>query len=110
MIGNFFNLRDLVKIVSRKVGTGYIGGKSVGMLLARKIIKNADGDMAGIQKRMEPDDSFFIGADVLNLRKKNIWESIDIEKVLKEDIKVSKSLFVTEDKQNVPEEGTFLFG
>lgn len=83
MIGNFFNLRDLVKIISRKVGTGYIGGKSVGMLLARKIIKNADGDMAGIQKRMEPDDSFFIGADVLNLRKKNIWESIDIEKGIK---------------------------
>ena len=82
MIGNFFNLRDLVKIVSRKVGTGYIGGKSVDMLLARKIIKNADGDMAGIQKRMEPDDSFLIGADVLNLRK-NIWESIDIEKGIK---------------------------
>ena len=82
MIGNFFNFRDLVKIVSRKVGTGYIGGKSVGMLLVRKIIKNAAGDMAGIQKRMEPDDSFFIGADVLNLRK-NIWESIDIEKGIK---------------------------
>lgn len=82
MIGNFLNFRDLVKIVSRKVGTGYIGGKSVGMLLVRKIIKNADGDMAGIQKRMEPDDSFFIGADVLNLRK-NIWESIDIEKGIK---------------------------
>lgn len=108
MIGNFFNLRDLVKIVSRKVGTGYIGGKSVGMLLARKIIKNADGDMAGIQKRMEPDDSFFIGADVLNLRKK-IYGKV-LKKVLKEDIKVSKSLFVTEDKQKVPKEGIFLFG
>lgn len=36
-----FELRDLLKIVSREVGTGYIGGKSVGMLLARKIIKNA---------------------------------------------------------------------
>ena len=33
-----------------------------------------------------------------------------MEKVLKEDIKVSKSLFVTEDKQKVPKEGTFLFG
>ena len=38
--------------------------------------------MAGIQKRMESDDSFFIGADVLNLHK-NIWESIDIEKGIK---------------------------
>ena len=92
------------------MGTGYIGGKSVGMLLARKIIKNADGDMAGIQKRMEPDDSFFIGADVLNLRKKIYGKVLILKKVLKEDIKVSKSLFVTEDKQKVPKEGTFLFG
>ena len=47
-----------MKIVSREVGTGYIGGKSVGMLLARKIIKNADGAMADIQRYLEPDDSF----------------------------------------------------
>lgn len=60
----YFTLKDLVKIVSREVGTGYIGGKSVGMLLARKIIKSAGGEMADIQKKMEPDDSFFIGADV----------------------------------------------
>lgn len=59
-----FNLKDLLKIVSREVGTGYIGGKSVGMLLARKIIKNAQGEMADIQQYLEPDDSFFIGADV----------------------------------------------
>lgn len=59
-----FQLKDLLKIVSREVGTGYIGGKSVGMLLARKIIKNADGEMADIQRYLEPDDSFFIGADV----------------------------------------------
>lgn len=59
-----FNLKDLLKIVSREIGTGYIGGKSVGMLLARKIIKNAGGEMAQIQDYLEPDDSFFIGADV----------------------------------------------
>ncbi len=53
-----FELGDLLKIVSREVGTGYIGGKSVGMLLARKIIKNADGAMADIQRYLEPDDSF----------------------------------------------------
>lgn len=61
---NYFQLKDLVKIVSREVGTGYIGGKSVGMLLARKVIKNAKGEMAEIQNYLEPDDSFFIGADV----------------------------------------------
>ena len=59
-----FELRDLLKIVSREIGTGYIGGKSVGMLLARRIIKNAEGEMAEIQNYLEPDDSFFLGADV----------------------------------------------
>ncbi len=59
-----FTLRDLVKIVSREVGTGYIGGKSVGMLVARKIIKNAEGEYGDIKEYLEPDDSFFIGADV----------------------------------------------
>ena len=39
----YFTLKDLLKIVSREIGTGYIGGKSVGMLLARKIIKDAQG-------------------------------------------------------------------
>ena len=59
-----FELRDLLKIVSREIGTGYIGGQSVGMLLARRIIKNAEGEMAEIQNYLEPDDSFFLGADV----------------------------------------------
>ena len=58
------SLRDLLKIVSREIGTGYIGGKSVGMLLARGIIKDAQGEMEDIQNYLEPDDSFFIGADV----------------------------------------------
>lgn len=34
----YFTLQDLLQIVSREVGTGFIGGKSVGMLLARKIL------------------------------------------------------------------------
>ena len=59
-----FELKDLLKIVSREIGTGYIGGKSVGMILARKIIKNAQGDNRDIEKYLEPDDSFFLGADV----------------------------------------------
>ncbi|MDO4274495.1 MAG: PEP/pyruvate-binding domain-containing protein [Eubacteriales bacterium] len=59
-----FELEDLLKIVSREVGTGYIGGKSIGMLLARKIVKNAKGERKEIQEYLEPDDSFFIGADV----------------------------------------------
>jgi hypothetical protein len=43
------------------VGTGLIGGKTVGMLLARKI---AAHDAARVSARLEPHDSFYIGADV----------------------------------------------
>ncbi|MCD7866721.1 MAG: PEP/pyruvate-binding domain-containing protein [Clostridiales bacterium] len=57
----FFTLKDLLKIVSREVGTGYIGGKSVGMLLARKIIRSL-GEK--ISSHLERDDSFYLGADV----------------------------------------------
>ena len=33
----YFKLSDIVKIASREIGTGFIGGKSVGMLLAREL-------------------------------------------------------------------------
>lgn len=35
----YFSLEGLLKIKSRIIGTGYIGGKAVGMLLARKILQ-----------------------------------------------------------------------
>lgn len=58
----YFTLEDILKIAAHEVGTGYIGGKSVGMLAARKILEK-DG-----QKRfapfLEPHDSFFLGADI----------------------------------------------
>ena len=56
-------LADLLKIASREIGTGCIGGKSVGMLLARKIIKTL-GTEEHLPDYLEPDDSFFIGTDV----------------------------------------------
>ncbi len=56
-----FRLEDLVSIKSRLIGTGFIGGKAVGMLLARKILANNDKPW---QKKLEPHDSFYIGSDV----------------------------------------------
>ena len=44
------------------MGTGFIGGKSVGMLLARKILEVEEGGL--FSPYMEPHDSFYIGADV----------------------------------------------
>ena len=58
----YFTLRDVLKIASREVGTGFIGGKSVGMLVARKILeRDGKGRFAPF---MEPHDSYFLGADI----------------------------------------------
>jgi hypothetical protein len=56
-----FELSELVSIGKRMIGTGLIGGKSTGMLLARAILKKADPKW---DKLLEMHDSFFIGADV----------------------------------------------
>ena len=57
----YFDLKDLVAIGKRMIGTGLIGGKSVGMLLARAILlRNAPK----WQERLGAHDSFYIGSDV----------------------------------------------
>jgi hypothetical protein len=49
-------------IKSRLIGTGFIGGKTAGMLLARKMLyKSKRLDWQAIQ---EPHDSFYIGSDI----------------------------------------------
>ncbi len=55
-------LEDFLLIIDRLIGTGFIGGKTVGMLLSRKIIENS-GDQH-LRSIIEPHDSFFIGSDV----------------------------------------------
>ena len=62
LCNKYFNLRDLLTIGFREVGTGFIGGKSVGMLLARKIIEVEGGEQ--INASMEPHDSFYLGSDI----------------------------------------------
>lgn len=58
----YFSLDDVLRIQSREIGTGFIGGKSVGMLLARKIME-IEGEPSLITK-LEAHDSFYIGSDV----------------------------------------------
>lgn len=58
---HYFELADLVAIGKRMVGTGLIGGKSVGMLLARRILTK---DSEQLRDRLEIHDSFFIGSDL----------------------------------------------
>jgi pyruvate, water dikinase len=62
LCNRYFNLSDILKIASRVVGTGFIGGKSVGMLVARKILER-DGE-GRFTPYMEPHDSFYIASDV----------------------------------------------
>ena len=56
-----FTLDDLRAVKSRLIGTGFIGGKAVGMLLANKIIAQDKLDLIG---HIEPHDSFYVGSDV----------------------------------------------
>ncbi|QOV19887.1 phosphoenolpyruvate synthase [Blautia liquoris] len=56
-----FEPRDYLFIKDRMIGTGTIGGKACGMLLARKLLEL---HLPQYKKRLEPHDSFFIGTDV----------------------------------------------
>jgi hypothetical protein len=57
----YLGLRDLLTIRNRMIGSGLIGGKAVGMLLARAILRHAD---PRFDELLEPHDSFFVGSDV----------------------------------------------
>ncbi len=61
MIKENFRPQDYLNVRKRMIGTGMIGGKACGMLLARKIIENRCPD---IFRKLEPHDSFYIGSDV----------------------------------------------
>ncbi len=57
----YFDLAGLVEIMQRMVGTGQIGGKSLGMLLARAILRRSEARWAEL---LESHDSFYVGSDV----------------------------------------------
>ncbi|MFA6149276.1 MAG: PEP/pyruvate-binding domain-containing protein [bacterium] len=61
LASRWFDLDDLLVLRKRMIGTGLIGGKSVGMLLARAILCKVDPRW---RDRLETHDSFYIGSDV----------------------------------------------
>ncbi len=61
MVKKHFTPEDYFQTRSHMVGTGMIGGKACGMLLARAMIRNVAPDLDEI---LEPHDSFFIGSDL----------------------------------------------
>lgn len=58
----YFTMKDLMYIKSREIGTGCIGGKATGMLLARNILRDENPDL--YHSRIDPHDSYYIGADL----------------------------------------------
>jgi len=78
-----FTLEDLLNIKARLIGTGYIGGKAVGMLIARNmLLQDRSFDW---QNHLEPHDSFFIGSDVFyTYIVENGWWKLRMEQKTKE--------------------------
>ncbi|MDF2543507.1 MAG: pyruvate kinase [Herbinix sp.] len=58
----YFTLLDILEIATREIGTGFIGGKSVGMLLARKILRKEGKER--FSPYLEPHDSYYLGSDI----------------------------------------------
>lgn len=58
----YFTMKDLMDIKNREIGTGCIGGKAAGMLLARNILRDEAQEL--YSTCIEPHDSYYIGADL----------------------------------------------
>ncbi len=73
MVKTYFTPADYFKLRDRMVGSGSIGGKACGMLLARKIIHTHIPEYV---KYNELHDSYYIGSDVFYtyIVSNNCWE------------------------------------
>ena len=72
----YFRLEDLLVIASREIGSGYIGGKSVGMLMARRILTRGQENREYFKPFLEPHDSYYLGSDVFYtyIVQNGLWE------------------------------------
>jgi len=72
LVEEYMSLADLIEIGKRMIGTGLVGGKSVGMLLARAILRRHDERW---EELLERHDSFFVGSDVFYtfLVRNGVW-------------------------------------
>ena len=61
LVKRYFSPEDYFQLRDRMIGSGAIGGKACGMLLARKI---AETEIGPYRNYAEPHDSFYIGSDV----------------------------------------------
>ncbi len=72
LLERYFTLDDVLRVGRRIVGTGLIGGKAVGMLLARAILQESDPVWEDV---LETHDSFYVGSDVFHsfLVRNGLW-------------------------------------
>ena len=61
LVSRYLALEDVLRIWKRMIGSGLIGGKTVGMLLARSILQRQSPRLAEL---LEEHDSFYVGSDV----------------------------------------------
>ena len=61
LILKYFTAADFRAVNARRIGSGVIGGKACGLLVARKLIALKMPELAA---HMEPHNSYFIGTDV----------------------------------------------
>ncbi|MBN2502041.1 MAG: hypothetical protein JXB38_14760, partial [Anaerolineales bacterium] len=59
----WFKLADLVEIRKHKIGSGRIGGKAAGMLLAQRILTQLGGE--DILQHFDIPESYYLAADVM---------------------------------------------
>ncbi len=59
----YLTVKDLMAIRGRLIGSGRIGGKASGMLLARRILLEKSGEV-DFSRMLEEHDSFYLGSDV----------------------------------------------
>ena len=87
-----FSLPELIDIKSRLIGTGFVGGKAAGMLLARKMLSNSNS--LDWQSFSEPHDSFYIGSDVFySYIVQNHWWKLRVQQKTEEGyFKIAKIL------------------
>jgi pyruvate, water dikinase len=60
---DYLTLEDLMSIRGRLIGSGRIGGKAAGMILARRILL-AESGAVDFKRVLEEHDSFYLGSDV----------------------------------------------
>ncbi len=73
LVDKYLSLEDVLEVRWRMFGTGLVGGKAVGMLVARKIAERESPELGA---KLEAHDSFYIGSDVFYsfLVRNGLWE------------------------------------